>query len=107
MTLVDRAVHSDGDAQLFCRFVVPDLSHHRRQGGGAQVCGPGGNDLANPVSGGAVFSGRVQAQDAECLLGASQTFFFSAGKESDVQFISDQIPQARTEIQGEKDFTCK
>lgn len=59
---VKRAVHAHGDVQVVQASVLPDLIHHGRHAGSADLSGAAGHGAAHLLDDDAVVAGAVEAQ---------------------------------------------
>lgn len=62
MVLVNGTVNSHSGAELLCSLVVSDLPQDSGQGGGTEMGGTRGHDLAHALCGYAVLRRRGQTQ---------------------------------------------
>lgn len=62
MEFVKRAVHAHGDVQVVQASVLPDLIHHGRHAGSADLSGAAGHGAAHLLDDDAVVAGAVEAQ---------------------------------------------
>lgn len=59
---VKRAVHAHGDVQVVQASVLPDLIHHGRHAGSADLSGAAGHGAAHLLDDDAVVAGAVEAE---------------------------------------------